>query len=68
MEADIKAPHLEIIPKEIIMKPNCSEISLLTVDGLREFVRLKNPLNVAVSFEWIKTNPQREFNIYPEAG
>ncbi|CDS37818.1 hypothetical protein EmuJ_000510300 [Echinococcus multilocularis] len=68
VKAQAELPYLEIYPNEITLKPQSGSTCLISVDGLREFVCLKNNLNVPVHFRWTSNSQWESLKIHPEIG
>lgn len=68
LKAIIEQPHLDLNPKRIFLKLNKEAACFLSTEGLRDFVRLRNHLNVPIAFKWDAENSNNGFQIYPESG
>ncbi|KAH9280943.1 Cilia- and flagella-associated protein 47 [Echinococcus granulosus] len=68
VKAQAELPYLEIYPNKITLKPQRGSTCLISVDGLREFVCLKNHLNMPVHFRWTSNSQWESLKINPEIG
>ncbi|VDO05324.1 unnamed protein product [Rodentolepis nana] len=64
----VELPHLDLNPREINLKWINGGSGIVSTDGLRDFVRLRNHLNVPMTFKWNTESVNEGFEIYPESG
>ncbi|KAM7543197.1 hypothetical protein Aperf_G00000019327 [Anoplocephala perfoliata] len=68
MKSVTELPNLELDPRELTLKL-CNETTcFVSTEGLCDFIRLRNPLNVPIAFKWTPQAPNKDMQIYPEAG